>query len=167
MSLRKASITKIAAVSAFMVSPSVLASQDVSQEELRVQLQEAKQVIQDAQSEAEAIIRAAYEQAREIRTDSEGADFTPLEVQNAKVSIEINAGTLQEIVTAIMPSHWRVMVDSDDANLNNRRFQFVSTRTREQSLNDLLLPLGLKHQYFFDLKDGNGDPSPMLIVSSN
>ena len=72
---------------------------------------------------------------------------------------------MQEIATAIMPGNWRVMVDVKEQSLLQRRFQFVSTKSRDQALRDLLKPVGLKHQYFFDLKDANGAPSPLLVIS--
>lgn len=134
------------------------------QQAVRVQLEQAKVVLIEAEKTAEEIIRKAHSEADRIGAES---DLSPLLVQNGRVSIEINGGTIEDIVTAIMPSHWRVLVDVKDTDIRERRFQFVSTRTREQALNDLLKPIGMKHQYFFDLKDAGGEASPLLVVSAD
>ena len=136
---------------------------------VKAQLEQAKQVLKEAEQTAEKIILDAQQQAKAMHADGLAQagtdDLSPLLVQNAKVSIEISGGTIEEIVNAIMPSDWRVLVDVKDEKLSQRRFQFVSTRTREQALNDLLKPIGMKHQYFFDLQDAQGHKAPLLVVS--
>lgn len=141
-----------------------------TEQQMKAQLEQAKEVLLEAEKTAEEIIRSAQEEARKIRQGAENialaeTDLEPLAVQNQRVSIEVSAGTIQEIVTKIMPSDWRVLVDVKDQSIIERRFQFVSNRTREQALNDLLKPIGMKHQYFFDLKDSQGNRSPLLVVS--
>ena len=133
---------------------------------VRQELEAARKVLLDAEKKAQEIILSAQKEALELQGGGhEGDVLSPLLVQNQGISIEISSGTLEEIVTAIMPPEWRVLVDVKDKSVKNRRFQFVSTRTREQALNDLLRPIGMKHQYFFDLKNSNGEASPLLVVS--
>lgn len=134
------------------------------QQAVREQLEQARVVLIEAEKTAEEIIRKAQAEAG---YENQGTDLSPLLIQNGRVSIEINAGTIEDIVKAIMPPHWRVLVDVKDTDIRERRFQFVSTRTREQALNDLLKPIGMKHQYFFDLKNASGDASPLLVVSAD
>lgn len=132
------------------------------------QLRQARDILLTAEKTAEEIIREAQAEAEKVRTRRNQATaegLAPLMLQNSKISIEIAAGTIKEIVKAIMPKEWRILVDVKNKALTQRRFQFVSTRTREQALNDLLNPIGMKHQYFFDLKDSEGRASPLLVVS--
>ncbi|MDX1693086.1 MAG: hypothetical protein R3208_04935 [Ketobacteraceae bacterium] len=168
LSLRR-TITATCTLAALLHAPAWAESPDTSDAaSMRQQLEEAKLAILDAEKKAEEIIRAAREEASALKSGSHQEDvLSPLLIQNTSVSIEMKAGTLQEIVTAIMPEGWRVLVDVKDEAVRNRRFQFVSTRTREQALNDLLKPIGMKHQYFFDLKNGQGEPSPLLVVSKD
>lgn len=137
---------------------------------IQQELVNARQAVEDARVAAEQILLQAQREAERIRQPpADGPqrqpDLEPVALQNGKVAVEIAAGTLEEIVTAIMPNHWRVMVDVEDLHILQRRFQFVSTKSREQALRDLLMPLNLQHQYFFDLKDAGGTQSPLLIIS--
>ena len=156
------------AVALAMASPAISAENVSDNQQVIEQLEEAKLMLKDAQEKAEEIIREAQREANDIKASkrSNKSDLSPLAFQNEIVSVEINAGTLEDIVTMIVPATWRVLIDSNDSKLKERRFQFVSTRTREQSLSDLLKPIGLKHQYFFDLKDADGNHSPLIIVSA-
>lgn len=132
-------------------------------------LKNARQAVEDAKHVAEQIIADARKDAIRIRQQASSgqlpADLTPIQIRNTPVAVEINAGTVQEIATAIMPAGWRVKVDVKDDSLLQRRFQFVSTKSRDQALRDLLTPLQLRHHYFFDLKNANGESSPLLVIS--
>lgn len=137
---------------------------------VQVELANARQAVEDARIAAEQIVQEAQREAALIRQTAperqqRPLDLEPVALQNSKVAVEIAAGTVEEIVTAIMPPHWRVMVDVKDQAILQRRFQFVSTKSRDQALRDLLIPLKLQHQYFFDLKDASGATSPLLVIS--
>ena len=165
----------IACASAVLLggATTVSAQESAQQQELAAvqqELQNAKQAIEDARQAAEQIVLDAQREAALIRqstpdTQQRPLDLEPIVIQNGKVAVEIAAGTVEEIATAIMPGDWRVMVDVKDQSVLQRRFQFVSTKSRDQALRDLLKPVGLQHQYFFDLKDASGGRSPLLVIS--
>lgn len=154
-------------------SPLSIAQSDAQSQELVTVQQElvnARQAVEEARQVAEQIVLDAQREAALIRQSGTAnlqvpADLEPIEIQNGKVAVEIGAGTVEEIATAIMPADWRVMVDVKDQTILQRRFQFVSTKSRDQALRDLLQPVGLQHQYFFDLKDTSGARSPLLVIS--
>jgi hypothetical protein len=136
--------------------------------ELTQQLAEARQALLDAQALAEQIVAEARQEAEVVKRQLavlQTSDQDALSVQNGKVNIELQAGTVEEIAKAVMPINWRVMVDVTDSKILQRRFQFISSKPREQVLNDLLRPLGLQHHYFFDLVDDQGKHSPLLVIS--
>ncbi len=137
---------------------------------VQAELQNARQAVDDARKAAEQIVLEAQREAALIRqtapeSQQRPLNLEPVAIQNTKVAVEIAAGTVEEIVAALMPTDWRVMVDVKDQSILQRRFQFVSTKSREQALRDLLKPMGLQHQYFFDLKDPSGMASPLLVIS--
>ena len=150
-----------------------ICAQEVAQQDLVVvqqELEKAKSAVIEAREAAEQIILDAQKEAALIRQSSPNqqqlpVNLEPVALQNGKVAVEIAAGTVQEIAMAIMPTDWRVMVDVKDPTLLERRFQFVSTKSRDQALRDLLKPVGLQHQYFFDMKDASGVRSPLLVIS--
>lgn len=165
MTVASVGVALLGGVSTAGAQESAQALADVQQE-----LQSARQAIVDAQQTAEQILLDAQREAALIRQTTpeqqqRPADLEPIEIQNGKVAVEIAAGTVAEIATAIMPGDWRVMVDVKDQTVLQRRFQFVSTKSRDQALRDLLQPVGLQHQYFFDLKDPSGVRSPLLVIS--
>lgn len=140
------------------------------QENANAALIEAKRVLEQARELAEQIVADANAKAKGVKEQDEPLsqleqDAQILTLRNAKVSVELQAGTVEEITRAIMPAHWRVMFDVKDPGLKQRRFQYISTKPREQALNDLLRPLGMQHQYFYELQDENGNSSPLLVVS--
>lgn len=137
---------------------------------VQTELQNARQAVEDARKAAEQIVLEAQREAALIRQSApenqqRPLNLEPVAIQNTKVAVEIAAGTVEEIAAALMPTDWRVMVDVKDQSILQRRFQFVSTKSREQALRDLLKPMGLQHQYFFDLTDPHGMPSPLLVIS--
>lgn len=145
-------------------------AQSVDMAAAQTELTNAKLAVEDARRVAEQIVLDAQREAALIRQSAperqqQPLDLEPVALQNSKVSVEIAAGTVEEIVTAIMPAHWRVMVDVKDQSVLQRRFQFVSTKSRDQALRDLLTPLKLQHQYFFGLTDASGQSSPLLVIS--
>lgn len=140
------------------------------QSAIKQELVNAKQAVVEAQTMAEKIIADAQLQANAIRKNAAvndaPTDLTPVEIQSARVAVELSAGTIEEIANAIMPLGWRVLVDVKDVSLLRKRYQYVSTKSRDQALRDLLGPAGLKHQYFFDLTDAHGNSSPLLVIST-
>ncbi len=144
-------------------------AQPADLETVREELVAAKLAVQEAREVAEQIVLDARQQADRIASRAASPDspeeLLPVEIQRGKVAVEVAAGTVQEIATAIMPINWRIMVDVKDTALLQRRFQYVSTKSRDQALRDLLTPIGLKHQYFFDLRDEQGVSRPLLVIS--
>ena len=139
---------------------------------LKLELIEAKNAVANAQQVAEDIVRLAKEDAAKIVAAAEelarkttSTTLNPSTVKNAKVAVEINAGTIEEIATSIMPEGWRILLDVKNQDIRERRFQYVSTKSREQALSDLLNSINMSHQYFFELRDTNGEPSPLLVIS--
>jgi len=174
--------TLIAAASAFTVALSSLTATPVQAtdaainaqelEALKVQLIEAKAAVENAQNVAEEVVQTAQanadrilEQANATANQSNQDKANPLVVKNAAVAVEIAAGTIEEIATAIMPEGWRILVDVKDPKIKERRFQYVTTKAREQALSDLLNSIGMSHQYFFELVNADGEASPLLVIS--
>jgi hypothetical protein len=139
----------------------------------QAELVEARQILSEAKTLAERIVAEARREAALLRASTPDTTVTatpemgsePLAVMNGRVRIHLQAGTVEEIANALMPAGWRVLVDVPEVELAVRRFQFVSSKPRDQALNDLLAPLGLQHQYFFDLIDGQGKAAPLLVIS--
>lgn len=150
-----------------------LAAQEAAQmadmESVRVELEEAKAAVEEAKQIAEQIVLEAQQQANQIRQNAAvndlPTDLSPVEIQRGQVAVEVSAGTVEEIAVAIMPTDWRVLVDVKNKDILQKRFQYVTTKSRDQALRDLLAPIGLKHQYFFDLKDAAGAKTPLLVIS--
>ena len=144
-------------------------TQPAELENVRAELEEARSAIEEARHIAEQIVVEAQQQANQIRkvvaVNDMPVDLTPVEIQRGQVAVEIAAGTVEEIAVAIMPSDWRVLGDVKNKDILQKRFQYVSTKSRDQALRDLLSPIGLKHQYFFDLKDEAGAKKPLLVIS--
>jgi len=174
--------TLIAAASALTVALSSLtatavqaADASISAQELetlKVQLIEAKAAVENAQHVAEEIVQTAQanadrilEAANAAADQSEADIISPLAVKNAAVAVEIAAGTIEEIATAIMPEGWRILVDVKDPKIKERRFQYVTTKARERALSDLLNSIDMSHQYFFELVNADGEASPLLVIS--
>lgn len=161
------------ALSTLSINTAVAESSGVTQEELdalKVQLIEAKSAVENAERVAEDIVQTAKADADRILqeanvTAGQANKIQPLVVKNAAVAVEISAGTIEEIATAIMPEGWRILIDVKDPKIKERRFQYVSTKAREQALSDLLNSIDMSHQYFFELLDSNGEPSPLLVIS--
>ncbi len=136
---------------------------------VKTELEEARAAVEEARQVAEQIVLEAQQQANQIRQNAAvndmPTDLSPVEIQRGQIAVEVSAGTVEEIAVAIMPTDWRVLVDVKDKDILQKRFQYVSTKSRDQALRDLLAPMGLKHQYFFDLKDETGAKKPLLVIS--
>ncbi|MCG8536087.1 MAG: hypothetical protein MI808_13440 [Pseudomonadales bacterium] len=165
---------KIALIGVAASSISIAVAQESAQTaemgQVQQDLENAKAAVEEAKDIAEQIILDAQKEANLIlqnaAVNDTPVDLTPIQIQSSRVAVEISAGTIEEIATAIMPADWRVLVDVKDPSIIQKRFQYVSTKSRDQALRDLLIPAGLRHQYFFDLVDSNGAKSPLLVISS-
>lgn len=139
-------------------------------EAVQTQLKKANEALENAELVAKNIIIQAQQEAAEIKSNASSETATrlnidPILIKNGTVSVELSSATIEEIARAIMPPNWRILVDTKDPKMLQRRFQFVSTNGRDQSLAQLVYPLRLNHQYFFDLLDKDGKQSPLLIIS--
>lgn len=171
--MKQKTLIAASALAIAMSAPVAANEQGVTQEELqalKTQLIEARAAVVNAQHVAEEIVQTAKADAERIVNDAEAiqskeSTVSPLVVKNAAVAVEIAAGTLEEIAIAIMPEGWRILVDVKDPKVKERRFQYVTTKSREQALSDLLNSIGMNHQYFFELVNDEGEPSPLLVIS--
>lgn len=98
------------------------------------------------------------------------APLTPYEldpdfVRNQEVSVEFGSATIEEIATHLMPRGWRVRLSTADQEAHHAQYEFVSSDAREVALRKLLYGTGLGYKMFFNLKDDQGNPSPLLVIS--
>lgn len=123
---------------------------------------QSEQLLMLAESKAEIIESSAHKRVILERID-------PTVVMNGTVSVEYEAATIKEIVTGMMPKGWRVEVDfRKHPQLLTRRYQFISTDPRDLALRQLTASVRdarVRFKYFWDLKDGQGNPSPMILLS--
>lgn len=126
--------------------------------------QESEQILMLAESSAEAIESAAQKRVTLERVD-------PTVVLNEPVTAEYQGATIKEIVTGIMPVGWRVKTDfTVKPELENRRYEFVSTDARDLALRKLtssIRDVKVSFAYFWDLTDEQGNPSPMIVITDN
>lgn len=115
-----------------------------------------------AQNNAQAIEQSAKQRVTLERID-------PTVVLNETVTAEFQSATIKQIVESIMPVGWRVKTDlSVVPELNTRRYEFYSTDPRDLALRKLTMSVRdarVRFQYFWDLKDNSGNPSPMILVT--
>ncbi|MBM5458964.1 hypothetical protein H8F21_15460 [Pseudomonas sp. P66] len=123
---------------------------------------QSDQLLMLAENNAEVIESAAHKRVILERID-------PTVVMNEPVTAEYQAATIKEIVSGIMPSGWRVQTDFNrKPELEIRRYQFVSTDARDLALRHLTASVRdakVRYQYFWDLKDPEGNPSPMILLT--
>ncbi|HEK3610247.1 hypothetical protein I5J75_05785 [Pseudomonas aeruginosa] len=122
------------------------------------------QLLMLAESNAEVIESAAHKRVILERID-------PTAVLNEPVSVEYEAATLVEIVEGMMPEGWRVVPDfRKHPELLTRRYQFISTDPRDLALRELtgsVRDARVRFKYFWDLKDEQGNPKPMILLSDS
>ncbi|WP_439126008.1 MAG: hypothetical protein ACNJA3_29330 (plasmid) [Pseudomonas rhizophila] len=120
------------------------------------------QLLMLAENNAEVIESSAHKRVILERID-------PTVVMNETVTAEYQAATIKEIVTGIMPNGWRVKTDfSRKPELEVRTYEFVSTDARDVALRSLTASVRdakVRYQYFWDLKDAGGNPSPMILLT--
>ena len=141
------------------------------------ELAQAKLILVRAQNAADHLLYMAQQEANQIKNESntdsipdqnsKTKTISPLIVKNEVVAVELQSATIEEITNALMPIGWRVMVDVTDQRILARRFQFVTTKPRDQALAMFVKTVGLNYQYFFDLLDEKGDPVPLLVISED
>ncbi|MBV1882318.1 MAG: hypothetical protein KUG82_11835 [Pseudomonadales bacterium] len=141
------------------------------------ELAQAKLILVRAQDAADHLLYMAQQEASQIKNESntdsipdqnsKTKTISPLIVKNEVVAVELQSATIEEITNALMPIGWRVMVDVTDQRILARRFQFVTTKPRDQALAMFVKTVGLNYQYFFDLLDEKGDPVPLLVISED
>ncbi len=126
--------------------------------------QESEQILMLAESSAEAIESAAHKRVTLERVD-------PTVVLNEPVTAEYQGASLKEIVTGIMPVGWRVKTDfTVKPELESRRYEFVSTDSRDLALRKLtnsIRDVKVSFAYFWDLTDEQGNPSPMIVLTDS
>lgn len=125
---------------------------------------QSDQLLMLAESNAEVIESSAHKRVILERID-------PTVVMNGTVSVEYEGATLKEIVVGIMPKGWRVETDfRKHPELLTRRYQFISTDPRDLALRQLtgsVRDARVRFKYFWDLKDGQGNPNPMILLSDS
>ncbi len=120
------------------------------------------QLLMLAENNAEVIESAAHKRVILERID-------PTFVLNEPVTVEYQGATIKEIVTGIMPVGWRVNTDfKKRPELETRRYQFISTESRDVALRALTSEIRdarVRFKYFWDLKDSQGNPEPMILLT--
>ncbi len=123
---------------------------------------ESNQILMMAENSAVAIETAARTRVALERID-------PVRVMSEPVTAEYHGATIKDIVSGIMPVGWRVQTDfSEKPELENRRYQFVSTDSRDLALRRLTSSVRdakVRFSYFWDLTDEQGNPSPMILIT--
>jgi len=123
---------------------------------------ESKQLLMMAENNAEMIETAARKRVTLERVD-------PTVVINEPVEAEYQGATLKEIVEGMMPVGWRVKTAFyNKPELETRRYEFISTDARDIALRKLTASVRdarVRYQYFWDLKDEQGNPSPMILLT--
>ncbi|EPL3136752.1 hypothetical protein NOX69_003498 [Pseudomonas aeruginosa] len=123
---------------------------------------ESKQLLMLAENNAEMIETAARKRVTLERVD-------PTVVINEPVEAEYQGATLKEIVEGIMPVGWRVKTAFyNKPELETRRYEFISTDARDIALRKLTASVRdarVRYQYFWDLTDEQGNPSPMILIT--
>lgn len=120
------------------------------------------QLLMLAENNAEVIESAAHKRVILERID-------PTFVLNEQVSVQYQGATLKEIVIGIMPAGWDVQTDfTKRRELETRRYQFISTESRDVALRALTSEIRdarVRFKYFWDLKDPQGNPAPMILLT--
>lgn len=124
--------------------------------------QQSQQILMMAESSAVAIESAAKNRVALERID-------PTVVLNEPVEAEFESATIEEISRGLMPEGWRVTVEFNNRpELAERRYQFISTDPRDLALRKLTTSVRdakLRFAYFWDLKDAQGNPAPLLLIT--
>jgi hypothetical protein len=120
------------------------------------------QLLMLAENNAEVIESAAHKRVILERID-------PTFVLNEQVSVQYQGATLKEIVIGMMPAGWDVQTDfTKRPELATRRYQFISTESRDVALRALTSEIRdarVRFKYFWDLKDPQGNPAPMILLT--
>lgn len=130
-------------------------------------LLKAHKTLEEAEKLASAIVAQARVEANSIHQSiALSSDSVTLELLKKEVvAIDARDMSVEELVQAIMPNNWRVLLDVDSKK-KNQRLDFIAQKSRDAILQDLCLSLGLQYQYFDQIKDSKGQPSPILVMSA-
>lgn len=86
-------------------------------------------------------------------------------ILESPVSGAFRQASLQRIVQALAPPGWTVTIDTTRSEIQEGAWNFYTAAARQQALADLLVPLGMTFEFFFDLKGPNGKTAPLLLVA--
>ena len=132
-------------------------------------LLEARQKLEAAELLSAQIIESARQESEMIKrrkTKALDVEISLEDVKSEIIALEVRGLNIQSLLSKVMPSHWRVLVDlSEDEE--NKRIDFIAEKTRDEILFDITQSLGLRYQYFSQIKDSHGNPSPLLVVTTN
>ncbi len=144
-------------------------TQPVTSEEMLLQ---AQKTLSDAEALADSIIAQAQRDADGIRAANETtlvatSDIAPelkaIKMQDEVIAIELHNRSIADVIKAILPDHWRLLLDAND-DIKNQKIDLVAQKTRDEILQDLALTLNLQYQYFDQIKDEQGQPSPLFVI---
>ena len=143
-------------------------SEEISQ--MRELLMQAQVELKNSHQLANKIVIQAKLDADKIRQEA-ALSVQPVmnnfaTVKKQSISIEAHGVTLTELLSQIMPSNWRVLIDIKDKSIQAKRISFISTQPRDIALKEITRSLNLEYRYYFNLKDELGMPSPLLVVAS-
>lgn len=89
----------------------------------------------------------------------------PDEIRNTLVHINALDGvTFIDLVRGVMPVNWVIHVDGVNPKRLIEEYAFVTTDTRERSLNAIQKASDLKFKFIYDNKNTNGAHAPILVV---
>lgn len=93
--------------------------------------------------------------------------YDPDTIRNTVVRVEALEGVpLIDIVRSVMPQNWSVVADNISPKKLIDKYAFVTTDTREKTLNEIMLASDLSFEYIYDNFDQNGQHAPIMIIHS-
>jgi hypothetical protein len=129
----------------------------------------ARQKLEEAEQLAAQIVEAARLESAKIKSTAQAkVNAVPLTLDDVKsqwISVEIRDRPLQATLLRMLPNGWRVMIEMEASVLRDQRIDFISQKKRDEAISDLTRSLGLEYQYFYQLTDNQGNPSPLLVVT--
>lgn len=89
----------------------------------------------------------------------------PDEIRNTLVHINALGGvSFIDLVRGVMPMNWTIYIDGVNPKRLIEEYAFVTTDTRERSLNAIQKASDLKFKFIYDNKSESGSHAPILIV---
>ena len=140
-------------------------------ENLQKDIEQAHREIEEAKALANTLILQARLEAEKIRMEAvvlEDQEYANLaDLKSEVVSLELYNVSVSEIYQALLPSHWRVLLDHESPEYANLKLSFIAHKSRDEAIAEISQSLGLEYRYYFHLTDETGLPSPLLVVSEN